>query len=277
MALMPTTRLRMWRLCRYSSRQGRGKAWRYSRRKALKGAPRTGVVIVAYAKGPPLAVFAGSWLCSRSPVDGSPIALGEPVGDCEDVGRLERLSSIATSVYILKSRGLKVFYGGTGDEERLAAYAGGADAALDEVKHRFGIPEAPDDSAFVVVEAEDAGSLRRALRLAGEVYRRRIDVLLAADLEKALELGRYASGVVLKDVAKVVSFERASALPEIGRCTHCGIDFLMYGSRIARCIYCGRALRGVLTQRRPALRPEILRAVHRRLTSGALPERLVVV
>ncbi|MGC8972943.1 MAG: hypothetical protein ACP5KY_01920 [Thermoproteus sp.] len=234
-------------------------------------------MIVAYAEGPPVAIFAGSWLCSRSPVDGSPIALGEPVGDCEDVERLERLSSIATSVYLLKSRGLKVFYGGADEEGRLAAYAGGADAALDEVKHRFGIPEVPDDSAFVVVEAEDAGSLRRALRVAGEVYRRRIDVLLVADLKKALELGRYASGVVLRDVAKVVSFESSSILPDIGRCAHCGVDFLMYGSRIARCIYCGRALRNVLTQRKPPLRPEILRAIHRKLTSGALPERLVVV
>ncbi len=233
-------------------------------------------MIVAYARGPPVAVFAGSWLCSRSPVDGTPIALGEPVGDCSLPERLARLTSIATAVFLLKEKGMRVFYGGDDQEELLAAYAGGADGALKEVKYRLGVPESPDDSAFVVVEASGEEEVRRALRRAGEVYRRRVDVLLIADLDKALRLGPLASGVVLKEPPNLVAFEEASELPEIGRCTHCGVDFLMYGSKISRCIYCGRSLRGVLTQRKPTLRPEILRAIHRKLASGALPKRLVV-
>lgn len=234
-------------------------------------------MIVAYARGPPVAVFAGSWLCSRSPVDGTPIALGEPVGDCSSPEKLARLTSIATAVFLLKNKGIKVFYGGRDPEEKLAAYAGGADGVLDEVKYRLGVPEAPDDASFVVVEADEEHEVRRALRRAGEVYRRQIEVLLLADLDKALRLGLYASGVVLRGPPDLAAFEAASALPEIGRCTHCGVDFLMYGARISRCIYCGRALRKVLTQHKPTLKPEILRAIHRKLASNALPNKLVVV
>ncbi|MEL9991906.1 MAG: hypothetical protein QXP98_05000 [Thermoproteus sp.] len=234
-------------------------------------------MIVAYGRGPPVAVFAGSWLCSRSPVDGSPIALGEPIGDCEGLDKLARLTSIATAVFILKSKGLKVFYNSRNDEERLAAYAGGADGVLGEIKHRSGLPEAPDDAAFVVVEADSAQEVRRAIRQAGEIYRRRIDVLLKADFQKALELGQYASGVVLDGVPDLTSFEPTSVLPEIGRCVHCGVDFLMYGSKINRCLYCGRSLKGVTTQRRPALRPEVVRAIHKKLISGALPIKVVIV
>ncbi|MEZ0248594.1 MAG: hypothetical protein ABWJ97_04925, partial [Thermoproteus sp.] len=234
-------------------------------------------VIVAYGRGPPVAIFAGSWLCSRSPIDGSPIALGEPIGDCEELDKLARLTSIATAVFILKSRGLRVFYDSKDDEERTAAYAGGADGVLGEIKYRSGLPATPDDAAFVVVEAYGAQEVRRAVRLAGEIYRRKIEVLLKADFQKALDLGQYASGVVLVGPPDLASFEPASALPEIGRCVHCGVDFLMYGSKISRCLYCGRSLKGVTTQRRPALRPEVVRAIHKKFIAGALPTKIVIV
>ncbi|CCC81562.1 hypothetical protein [Thermoproteus tenax] len=233
-------------------------------------------MILAYARGPPIAIFAGSWLCTKSPVDGTPVALGEPIGDCENADRLAQLSSLATAVYMIKSRGVKVYYGGSSPEEELAAYAGGADGTLSEIKHRFGVPDQADDAALLVVEADSLEELRRYVRRAGEVYRRRVEVALLARFEAAVELGQYISSFVITKAPDIVSFEPATSLPEIGRCIHCGVDFLMYGAKTKRCIYCGRALRGVITQRKPTLRPEILRAIHRKLADN-LPKKIVVI
>lgn len=233
-------------------------------------------MILAYDSGPPTAVFAGSWLCSKSPVDGSPIALGEPVGDCGDSEAVSRLSSIATAVHLLKADGARVYFAGSGDEA-LAAFAGGADGLLSDLRHRVGVPDVPDESAFVLVQATSLEEYRRAVRRAGEVYGRGVEVLPAGDFHNLRALAPYAPAVVLTSVGPIVRFAPAAALPEIGRCAHCGVDFLMYGSRISRCPYCGRRLMRLITDRRPSLRPEVLRSVHRRLASISRPLRLIIV
>ncbi|MBP1449464.1 MAG: hypothetical protein JZD41_05585 [Thermoproteus sp.] len=232
-------------------------------------------MILAYGEGPRVAVFAGSWHCSKSPVDGALIALGEPVGDCADPAAVSRLSSIATAVHLLKSLGIKVFFAGSG-EDALAAFAGGADGLLSDLKYREGAPDSPDDSAFILIKAKTPEEVRRAVRLAGEIYKRRVEVLVAGGFEELKALGPYASAVVLESAPPLVKLESASHLPEIGRCGHCGVDFLMYGARITRCAYCGRRLLKVLTEKRPPQRPEVLRSAHKRL-SAYEPLRIVVV
>lgn len=230
---------------------------------------------MAYDAGPSTAIFAGSWLCSKSPVDGSPIALGEPVGDCGDPEAVSRLSSIATAVHLLKAAGAKVFFAGAGDEA-LAAFAGGADGLLGDLKHRVGVPDAPDESAFVLIQATSLEEYRRTVRRAGEIYKRGVEVVPAGDFESLMALAPYAPAVALTSVGPIVRFSPAAELPEVGRCAHCGIDFLMYGARISRCPYCGRRLMRLITDKRPPLRPEVLRSVHRRLASIPKPLRLII-
>jgi len=211
---------------------------------------------LAYVKGPLVAVFAGSWLCEKSPVDGVPILLGEPIGEC--AGEAARLISIATTVRAVKRLGARVYVSeALGADGVDAAFAGGADGVLEEL----GASKDAAGGAQAVVEASDVAELLNKVRRLGEEARRGFEVLVAAPFEKAVEFAPFVDGVVLTGGWVEVGLEEVGHVPEVGRCTACGVDYLMYGGAIRRCVYCGRRLVKVITSTRlPRSRP-VFRAV----------------
>lgn len=211
-------------------------------------------MFLAYVKGPPVAVFAGSWLCAKSPIDGTPVALGEPIGDCE--GQVARLISIATTVRMVKQTGARVFVSRSLGEDGVdAAFAGGADGVLEEVSV---------GGSYMLIKASDLASLVNKAREIAEVYKRPFNILLEADLDKALELGPYVDAVYLAGGWIEVEVGEVKELPEIGRCAKCGVDYLMYGGEVKRCLYCGRRLARVITGTRPPRSKAVFHAVYKK-------------
>ncbi|AAL64185.1 hypothetical protein [Pyrobaculum aerophilum] len=213
---------------------------------------------LAYARGPPIAVFAGSWKCTVSPIDGTPIALGEPFGDCEP--DIDRLISIATTVRIIKQMGVKVFISRElGEDEVDAAYAGGADGVLEELS--FSRDEYRDGVQFVLFQPADPVELVNRVREIAQRHKKPFDVLVATSFENAKVFAPYVDGVVLTGGWVGVELTRIDHLPEVGRCVHCGMDFLMYGNSLKRCVYCGRRLIKVITSTRPPRSKAVFRSV----------------
>jgi coenzyme F420-reducing hydrogenase delta subunit/DNA-directed RNA polymerase subunit RPC12/RpoP len=217
--------------------------------------------MLAYVRGPPVAVFAGSWLCSKSPVDGTPIALGEPFGDCE-VG-VARLMSIATSVRIAKQLGVRVFVSEELGEDAVdAAFAGGANGVLEELRYSEG--DYREGAASVLLRPRDLAELVNTVRVIAETHRKPFDVLIAASLDRVHEFAPYVDGVVIVDGWVPVSVGEAGEIPEIRRCAHCGVDYLIYSNPVRRCIYCGRRLSGVIASTRPPRSRAVFRSVFKR-------------
>ncbi|MEM0462866.1 MAG: hypothetical protein QXS00_02445 [Pyrobaculum sp.] len=213
---------------------------------------------LAYVKGPPVAVFAGSWRCSTSPVDGVPIALGEPFGDC-DPG-VAKLISIATTVRYVKLMGAKVYVSNSLGEEGVdAAFAGGADGVLEELSHAWG--EYKEGAKFVVFSTSDVAELVNAVRGVAERAGRPFDVLVATSFDKAHVFVPYADGIVVTGGWVGIELAEVSRLPEIGRCINCGVDYLMYSGSLRRCIYCGRRLIRVISSTRPPRSRAVFRSV----------------
>ncbi len=219
---------------------------------------------LAYVRGPPVAVFAGSWLCSKSPVDGTPIALGEPFGDC-DPG-VARLMSVATTVRMAKALGVKVFVSRELGEDGVdAAFAGGADGVLEELQFSRG--EYKEGTRFVLLEPRSVEELVNAVRNIAEVVRKPFDVLVATVLERAGEYAPYVDGLVMVGGCVPIEVKEVGDLPEVGRCLHCGIDYLMYSGGIRRCIYCGRRLSRVVTSVKPPRSKAVFRSVYKKYTN----------
>jgi hypothetical protein len=216
---------------------------------------------LAYVRGPPVAVFAGSWLCSKSPVDGTPIALGEPFGDCEPAAA--RLVSVATTVRMAKALGVKVFVSRELGEDGVdAAFAGGADGVLEELQFsRGGYGEG---ARFVLLEPRNVEELVNTVRNVAEAVHKPFDVLVATTLEGAGNFAPYVDGLVLVGGWVPVEVEEVGELPEVGRCLHCGIDYLIYGGGIRRCVYCGRRLSRVVTSVKPPRSRAVFRSVYKK-------------
>lgn len=188
-------------------------------------------------------------------MDGVPVALGEPLGDCSDPAALAKLMSIATAVRLAKGVAQRVYISrGLGEAEILAAFAGGADGILEDLS----------SDRVAVVEAADAAELGRALRRLGESALRPLTVLLAADLKRAVSLGSLVDGVALRGPWPEIRLEEVEKLPEIGRCLHCGVDYLMYTTRLTRCPHCGAKLSNVVTEAKPKYDKNILRSIYRK-------------
>ncbi|MEM5827262.1 MAG: hypothetical protein QXT46_04575 [Pyrobaculum sp.] len=216
---------------------------------------------LAYIKGPPVAIFAGSWLCVKSPIDGTPIALGEPFGDCQS--GVARLMSIATSVRMAKQTGVKVFVSAALGEDGVdAAFAGGADGVLEELKYSVG--EYREGARYVVFEPHDLIDLANSIRRAAESGRKPFDIIAVGSLDVVLKLAPYVDGVVIKEGWVEVEVGEVGVLPEIGRCIHCGVDYLMYGGEVKRCIYCNRKLTRVLTNAKPPRSRPVFRSVYKK-------------
>lgn len=228
---------------------------------------------LAYIKGPPVAVFAGSWLCSKSPVDGALVALGEAFGDCEM--SVARLMSIATSVRTLKLRGTKVFISQSLGEDGVdAAYAGGADGVLEELNCSYG--DFREGARCVVLKASDLAELANSVRKLAERHRRPFDVFVEGPLDAVLALAPYVDGVAPTGGWVEVEVGEAAYLPEVGRCLHCGVDYLMYSGELKRCIYCNRKLVKVVTSTRPPRSRAVFRSVYKKYL-GVSTLRLKVV
>lgn len=216
---------------------------------------------LAYIKGPPVAVFAGSWLCSKSPLDGTPIALGEPLGDCDPA--IARLMSIATSVRLVKQTGVKVFISRELGEDGVdAAYAGGADGVLEELAVSVG--NYSEGAKYVLLETPSIEELVNTVRQIAEVVKKPFDVLAVSTPESAPRFAPYVDGIFLKSGWVEVEVGPAGTLPEVGRCIHCGVDYLMYRETIRRCVHCGRRLARVITEVRPPRSRAVIRAVYMR-------------
>ncbi|ABO07747.1 hypothetical protein [Pyrobaculum calidifontis] len=227
---------------------------------------------LAYVKGPLVAVFAGSWLCEKSPVDGVPILLGEPIGEC--AGDVARLISIATTVRAVKRLGARVYVSeALGADGVDAAFAGGADGVVEELGAS---KDAAGGTQAVVVEAGDVAELLNKARRLGEEVRRGFEVLVAAPFDKAVELAPFVDGVVLTGGWVEVGLEEVGHVPEVGRCTACGVDYLMYGETIRRCVYCGRRLVKVITSTRPPRSRPVFRAVAKKYLKLAIHRFKVV-
>ncbi|ABL89036.1 conserved hypothetical protein [Pyrobaculum islandicum DSM 4184] len=221
-------------------------------------------MLLAYVRGPPVAVFAGSWLCSKSPIDGTPVALGEPFGDCDPV--VARLMSIATSVRIVKQTGTKVFISRELGEDGVdAAFAGGADGVLEELDYAVG--DYRNGVKFVLLEPRDVSDLLNAVRTIAEKARKSFDVLVATDLDKVGVFAPYVDGVVLKGGWVTIEVGEVGYVPEIGRCLYCGVDYLMYSGVLRRCIYCGRKLTKVITSAKPPRSRAVFRSIYRKYVS----------
>ncbi|ACB40131.1 hypothetical protein [Pyrobaculum neutrophilum] len=219
---------------------------------------------LAYVGGPPVAVFAGSWLCSKSPIDGTPIALGEPFGDCDP--SVARLMSIATSVRLAKQAGARVFVSRELGEDGVdAAFAGGADGVLEELDYEVG--RYREGAKFVLFEGRDVAEVVNAVRRTAEEARRPFDVLVAVDLGQVGVFAPYVDGVVLRGGWVEVEVGATEVLPEVGRCVHCGVDYLMYSGALRRCLYCGRRLARVVTSVRPPRSRAVFRSIYRKYAS----------
>ncbi|MFN3804196.1 MAG: hypothetical protein ACK4SY_03985 [Pyrobaculum sp.] len=216
---------------------------------------------LAYVGGPPVAIFAGSWRCVKSPIDGTPVAVGEPVGNCD--ADIARLMSIATTVRLVKRLGVKVFVSTELGEEGVdAAYAGGADGLFEELAVSHGGYR--EGARYVLFDVSTVEELANAVRKVAESAGRPFDILAAADFEKAPLLAPHVDGLFLKGGWVHIEVAETRLLPEIGRCLHCGVDYLMYGSQIRRCIYCGRKLARVITETRPPRSRAVFRSVYRK-------------
>jgi len=219
---------------------------------------------LAYIRGPPVAIFAGSWMCAKSPVDGTPVALGEPFGDCDPA--VARLMSIATTVRLAKSMGVKVFVSRELGEDGVdAAFAGGADGVVEELSFSRG--EYREGVKFILFEPRDVVELVNAVRSIGESARRPFDVLVATSFQQVEVFAPYVDGVVLTGGWAPVEVDEVGALPEVGRCLHCGIDYLMYCGGIRRCVYCGRRLSKVVTSVKPPRSRAVFRSVYRKYSN----------
>lgn len=219
---------------------------------------------LAYVRGPPVAVFAGSWLCSKSPVDGTPIALGEPFGDCDPA--VARLMSIATTVRMAKAHGARVFVSRElGEDEVDAAFAGGADGVLEELKFSRG--GCVEGVRFVLLEPRGLEELVNSIREIAESARGSFDVLVATEFERVGVFAPYVDGVVVVGGWVTVEVKEVKTLPEVGRCLHCGVDYLMYSGGIRRCIYCGRRLSKVVASVKPPRSRAVFRSVYRKYTN----------
>ncbi|MFN7106092.1 MAG: hypothetical protein ACK4M3_05865 [Pyrobaculum sp.] len=216
---------------------------------------------LAYVRGPPVATFAGSWRCVKSPIDGTPVALGEPLGDCD--ADIARLMSIATTVRLVKTLGVKVFVSAElGGEGIDAAYAGGADGVFEELATSHG--DYREGARYVLFEVSTVGELANTARKVAESAGRPFDILAATDFEKAPLFAPHVDALFLKGGWIHIEVAETRLLPEIGRCIHCGVDYLMYGSQIRRCIYCGRKLTRVITETRPPRSRAVFRSVYRK-------------
>lgn len=216
---------------------------------------------LAYVKGPPVAVFAGSWLCVKSPLDGTPMALGEPLGDCDPA--IARFMSIATSVKLVKQTGVKVFVSKElGEDGVNAAYAGGADGVLEELAVSIG--NYGEGTRYVLLETSSVEELVNTIRKIAEVVKKPFDVLAASTLEIAPRFAPYVDGIFLKGGWVEIEVEVVRELPEVSRCVHCGVDYLMYGEVAKRCMYCGRRLTRVITEVKPPRSRAVFRAVYKR-------------
>ncbi|MGB9703873.1 MAG: hypothetical protein ACPL3C_00365 [Pyrobaculum sp.] len=216
---------------------------------------------LAYVRGPPMAVFAGSWMCSTSPIDGVPVALGEPFGDC-DPG-VARLMSIATTVRFAKLTGARVYVSmELGEDGVDAAYAGGADGVLEELS--FSRDEYREGARFVVLEGRSVEDVVNKVRELAERYKKPFDVLVATEYEYVRIFAPFVDGVVLTGGWVEVGVAPIGHLPEVGRCIHCGVDYLMYSGSAKRCIYCGRRLTRVLSAARPPRSRAVFRSIYRK-------------
>lgn len=206
-------------------------------------------------------------MCEKSPVDGTPVALGEPFGDCPpDVARL---MSIATTVWHVKRAGVKVYVSrDLGEDGVDAAYAGGADGVVEELKASKGRYEEGAD--YVVLQPSGLEDLVNAVRQIAEAARRPFGVLVVADFRDAATYAPYVDGVVLTGGWAEVAVAPTELLPEVGRCLHCGVDFLMYGGEVRRCVYCGRRLTKVITQVKPPRSRAVFRSVFKKYQNISL-------
>ncbi|MEZ0320011.1 MAG: hypothetical protein ABWK05_08495 [Pyrobaculum sp.] len=219
---------------------------------------------LAYIKGPPVAIFAGSWMCEKSPVDGTPVALGEPFGDCSP--EVARLMSIATTVWHVKRTGVKVYVSrDLGEDGVDAAYAGGADGVVEELKASKGRYE--EGAEHVVLQPQGLEELLNAVRHIAEAARRPFGVLVVANPRDVAVYAPYVDGVVLTGGWTEVVVAPTEVLPEVGRCLHCGVDFLMYGGEVRRCLYCGRKLMRVITHVKPPRSRAVFRSVFKKYQS----------
>jgi len=213
-------------------------------------------MFIAYVSGPPVAIFAGSRNCTKSFVDGVAIALGEPIGDCENIEEIKTLMSIATTVHELKKRGIRVYVSRSqlGPDGVMAAYAGGADGVVEEL--------ATDKIA--IIDARSLGELMNKYRELGELRGETLDVFVRGDLETLIKLGAYADGAIPTAGFLEIGVGPCEKLPEIGRCTNCNIDFLMYNKIINKCIYCGRRLKRLYTDRSLPQNPIIFKKIYKK-------------
>ncbi|MCU7787069.1 hypothetical protein ODS41_03885 [Pyrobaculum sp. 3827-6] len=219
---------------------------------------------LAYARGPPVAVFAGSWRCTSSPIDGVPIALGEPFGDCGV--EVARLISIATTVRLARQMGIKVYVSAELGEEGLdAAFAGGADGVLEELS--FSRNEYVEGVKFVVLDGRDVADIVNTVRSLGERFRKPFDVLVATSYEFVPRFASLVDGVVITGGWVDVEVAPVEFIPEVGRCVHCGVDYLMYSGSLKRCIYCGRRLLRVVTATKTPRSRAVYRSVYKKFAN----------
>jgi len=195
------------------------------------------------------------------PSTGLPLRLASPFGDCDPA--VARLMSVATTVRMAKALGVKVFISRELGEDGVdAAFAGGADGVLEELQFsRGGYGEG---ARFVLLEPRNVEELVNTVRNVAETVHKPFDVLVATTLEDAGDFAPYVDGLVLVGGWVPAEVEEVGELPEVGRCLHCGIDYLMYGGGIRRCVYCGRRLSRVVTSVKPPRSRAVFRSVYKK-------------